>query len=268
MNPLLSTSCSDREINAIENEFNLAKSDDDSRSQQLFCSSSNNKNIVDFEPSSKIVTLNAFSNALISPSDHSSVHHTVKKRIASSNNEHSCNDLNSHYFWKKFSWGNLYSLHDVPSEKKCDVSFLLRKFWERYHTPDRMQLVVLSTLPVAEMKRAVVTSFYPWTTGGVTIGTSNIRKEVCNSSNSEQVSITSVSETATEYKRMKIESQSNNVDIHMKNNVHCMNSNSINSNKCLLPLEYNEKDYNQMNHPKWKFPYVIPTIPSISTLMG
>ena len=44
ISPLLSVSCSDREINAIENEFQLAKTSDSSRIQQLYCSNCDNNN--------------------------------------------------------------------------------------------------------------------------------------------------------------------------------------------------------------------------------
>ena len=44
ISPLLSASCSDREINAIENEFQLAKTSDSSRIQQLYCSNCDNNN--------------------------------------------------------------------------------------------------------------------------------------------------------------------------------------------------------------------------------
>ena len=37
LSPLLSQDCSDREINAIESEFNLARNDDSVRLQQLHC---------------------------------------------------------------------------------------------------------------------------------------------------------------------------------------------------------------------------------------
>jgi secreted Zn-dependent insulinase-like peptidase len=123
ISPLLSSSCSDREINSIESEFQLAKTSDGSRMQQIFCGNCTNTTVTDGETPP---------------------------------------DLASQHVLKKFGWGNNFSLKTVPAERGGDVNVLLREFYQQHYVPGRMKLVVLSPLPMEAISDCVGASFAPW----------------------------------------------------------------------------------------------------------
>lgn len=140
ISPLLSSSCSDREINSIESEFQLAKTSDGSRMQQIFCGNCTNTTV----PEGQVVA-----------------------------------DLAAHHVLKKFGWGNNFSLKTVPEEQGADINSLLREFYRTHYRPGRMKLVVLSPLPMEDITTSVAASFAPWvqTQGGSQTTGSSLQKK-------------------------------------------------------------------------------------------
>ena len=73
-----------------------------------------------------------------------------------------CSCANPDHFFRKFSWGNLRSLKEAPSNKGIDPRNELQTFYETYYTPDNMSLVVISPWPVDLMVEMIEKSFKSW----------------------------------------------------------------------------------------------------------
>ena len=108
IDPLLLPDAVEREMNAIESEFQLNKNSDGCRHSELLC-------------------------------------RTSRK-------------IEDHPF-ATFSWGNLKSLRDEPTQKGVDALTELRKFYDRYYYAANQRLVVVGAYSLDELQNEVVKCF-------------------------------------------------------------------------------------------------------------
>ena len=101
--PLLTDNSVERELHAIESEFELNKKDDDNRLSQVRCYTSRGDNVIGGDDNHNMDDEH--------PSATPAQHH--------------------HHPFSKFPWGNLQSLKVEPESKGIDVMSELRQF---YHT--------------------------------------------------------------------------------------------------------------------------------------
>lgn len=124
ISPLMLKDSVERELNAIESEFQLSKNSDECRLQQLLCHD---------------CSLQGSDGTTGSGSATSGAH---KK----------------HPF-ARFSWGNIESLKNIPEKNGVDMMKELRKFYNRHYYAQNMALVVIGAYSLDELEKQVVESF-------------------------------------------------------------------------------------------------------------
>ena len=137
--PLLTDNSVERELHAIESEFELNKKDDDNRLSQVQCYTSRG-NIID------CVLSDNDDNDEYGPKDH-------RNNIIM--DEHPSH----HHPFSKFPWGNLQSLKVEPESNGIDVMSELRQFYHTHYHARNMRLVVMAGYDLDEIQRRVVNCF-------------------------------------------------------------------------------------------------------------
>uniref|UniRef100_A0A7S3Q5Z2 Insulysin n=1 Tax=Chaetoceros debilis TaxID=122233 RepID=A0A7S3Q5Z2_9STRA len=127
VSPLLLEDCVDRELNAIESEFQLSKNSDECRLQQLLC--------------------------------HDCKLQHVNNKGKGEENGKDKDNHNRHHPFANFSWGNRQSLVDLPKENNIDMMKELRKFYNAHYYAQNMSLVVIGAYSLDKLQAKVVESF-------------------------------------------------------------------------------------------------------------
>jgi len=126
--PLLGGEQADRELNAVESEFELNKKDDDCRLSQLMS-----------------FTCGMDENAPIMGKEYETSNSTTKEE--------------PFHPFAKFPWGNTNSLKTEPESKGVDVMKELRDFYHTHYYAQNMRLVVIAGYELDEIQRRVVQHF-------------------------------------------------------------------------------------------------------------
>ena len=63
---------------------------------------------------------------------------------------------------RKFGWGNMSSLYDIPLSKGIDIQHAACKFHKAYYLPHNAKLVLVSPLSIEESIQLVINSFSMW----------------------------------------------------------------------------------------------------------
>lgn len=132
--PLLKGEMADRELKAVESEFELNKNSDDARLSQLMS-----------------FTCGMDGDAPIMGRD-------WKKVNKNSSSNSSSSDKPFHPF-NKFPWGNMNSLKTEPEAKGIDVMKELRDHYNTHYYAKNMRLVVMAGYELDEIQRQVVEHF-------------------------------------------------------------------------------------------------------------
>ncbi len=128
ISPLLKEDAVDRELNAIESEFQLSKNSDECRHQQLLCHDCH------------------LQEAQLGQND------TENKRVQALKQQ-------KRHPFSNFSWGNKESLRDVPAQQHVDIMAQLRKFYNAHYYAQNMSLVVIGAYPLDRLEKEVVDRF-------------------------------------------------------------------------------------------------------------
>ena len=72
---------------------------------------------------------------------------------------HTSRRINDGHPFTKFSWGNLKTLKDMPTNAGVDVMALLRTFYHQYYCAKNMKLVVVGAYTLDELQAQVVKAF-------------------------------------------------------------------------------------------------------------
>lgn len=137
--PLLKGEMADRELKAVESEFELNKNSDDARLSQLMS-----------------FTCGMDGNAPIMGNDWKSVLSTEEEE--EEDNSGGCSEKPFHPF-AKFPWGNMTSLKTEPEAKGIDVMKELRSHYNTHYFARNMRLVVMAGYELDEIQRQVVQYF-------------------------------------------------------------------------------------------------------------
>ena len=127
--PLLRGEMAERELKAVESEFELNKMDDECRWQQLMC-----------------FTCGMDGNAPLTQSN-------VKCKGENGSRKKPCHPF------AKFCWGNIDSLKNEPEANGIDVMKELRDFYHTHYYARNMRLVVMAGYDLDEIQRYVVEYF-------------------------------------------------------------------------------------------------------------
>ncbi len=132
--PLLGGEQADRELTAVESEFEMNKMDDDTRLQQLMCFSCG------MDGGAKI--MGRYGN----------------NGNGKNGNPMQQSEISFHPF-AKFSWGNMQTLKVEPEAKGVDVMKELRDYYHTHYFARNMRLVVMAGYELDEIQRRVVEYF-------------------------------------------------------------------------------------------------------------
>eukprot|EP00956_Cyclotella_meneghiniana_P016007 scaffold25041_cov66-Cyclotella_meneghiniana.AAC.1 len=130
--PLLGGEQAGRELNAVESEFELNKSDDDNRLGQVMC-----------------YTCGMDGDAPIMGKVYSD----------GGDSDNNNGDRRPFHPFAKFAWGNEQSLKIEPEAKGIDVMKELRDFYHTHYYAKNMRLVVMAGYELDEIQRRVVKYF-------------------------------------------------------------------------------------------------------------
>ena len=139
--PLLKGEMADRELKAVESEFELNKNSDDCRLSQLMA-----------------FTCGMDGNAPIMGNDWKGCLEEEKEDGNSPSSSSSSSKKPFHPF-AKFPWGNMNSLKTEPEAKGIDVMKELREHFKSYYYAKNMRLVVMAGYELDEIQRQVVQHF-------------------------------------------------------------------------------------------------------------
>jgi len=122
ISPLMLKDSVERELNAIESEFQLSKNSDECRLQQLLC-------------------------------------HDCSLQGGPDGGSGSGSGAHKNHPFSRFSWGNIESLKNIPEKNGVDMMKELRKFYNRHYYAQNMSLVVIGAYSLDELEKQVVESF-------------------------------------------------------------------------------------------------------------
>ncbi len=129
ISPLLKEDAVDRELNAIESEFQLSKNSDECRHQQLLCHDC-------LLQEAQLVQDDAEDEGVLARKQ--------RRRHPFSN----------------FSWGNKESLRDAPAQQNVDVMAQLRNFYNAHYYAQNMSLVIIGAYPLDRLEKEVKRSCF------------------------------------------------------------------------------------------------------------
>lgn len=138
--PLLGGEQAQREVNAVESEFELNKSDDDNRLGQVMC-----------------YTCGMDGNAPIMGRDFTSG--SSSSTGSSAERDDNRDSGKPFHPFAKFAWGNEQSLKIEPEANGIDVMKELRDFYNTHYYAKNMRLVVMAGYELDEIQRHVVKHF-------------------------------------------------------------------------------------------------------------
>ncbi|KAL7536578.1 hypothetical protein ACHAXR_008597 [Thalassiosira sp. AJA248-18] len=140
--PLLGGDSAERELNAVESEFELNKKDDDCRWSQLMS-----------------YTCGMDENAPIMGRDYLTEKKEEDKEEDKEEEEGSKSQKKPFHPFAKFPWGDMNSLRTEPEAKGIDVMKDLRDFYHTHYYARNMRLVVMAGYELDEIQRRVVQHF-------------------------------------------------------------------------------------------------------------
>lgn len=128
ISPLMLKDAVDRELNAIESEFQLSKNSDECRLQQLLC--------------------------------HDCGLQQEMRNVENEETQNGCSrKRKQQHPFSNFSWGNVQSLKHIPEKNGIDMMKELNKFYNQYYYAQNMSLVVMGAYTLDELEKHVVQSF-------------------------------------------------------------------------------------------------------------
>ena len=148
IHPLFNKHSINRELQAINNEFNLAKNDDNVRLQEIVALSTTTT--LTSTPTTTTITPTVSTAPAATPT-------TTTPTAAAT----AITTLTPHIL-RKFGWGNMNSLYDIPISKGIDIQHAACKFHKAYYLPHNAKLVLVSPLSIDESIQLVIDSFSMW----------------------------------------------------------------------------------------------------------
>lgn len=140
--PLLNDNSMERELNAVQSEFELNRKDDDIRLSQLMAS-----------------TCGMDGMAPIMGKEWCPVTTTPAIQEVAENDGIDVTPNKPFHPFAKFPWGNMSSLRTVPEIANINVIQELRKHYQRHYVARNMRLVVMAGYDLDEIQRRVVQHF-------------------------------------------------------------------------------------------------------------